>query len=554
MLPSLRSLVRERALLHDVLQAAPQADPSGPASRSRAPRPRSAPPEAAKAAGDANGLQHLPKEVLAGIGERFLDARAWHVCKLGEASQHLSQVFLDEAVWQGLWRERFREASRSPHRAERSADRSPSVRLSYAQAHLLEARFRGGHYGIRGTLDNPHQGVAVLDVRMAPAGESGASAMAFAALRNGSIAVYDLDPAKFSHASPEAEGAPDFGLDPPRAAPVKELAAGSSGDPALCCLPVESEGGPDRGVLVAGYALGRLAAWAELGGQPCAPRAWESAHNGRVTALAVLEGKRLFSAASDGLVKAWSLESERFGEAHATLPGHQAAVVSVAASSQGQSLLLSGSHDRTMRLWDMRRGSEAGAAAQWQQKDWVTCVDFHPTAEHRILSSDKGVHIWDLRRPGASPVETTHRHRKLVSRFRVDPLRLASCSLDGCVKVSSLEEPGMRVASPLSSPQSSPTLRASSPPPMLLPEGLVEDEGDACTLRASTDYVLSIDFDATRLLAGSADGVVHVYDFSERSHFRRSPSSPICGSPSLSFRCGEPVDMELSGLQEIEVA
>jgi len=330
---------------------------------------------------------------------------------------------------------------------------------------------------------------------------------------------------------------------------VKELAASSDGGPALCCLPVQAaeaaggaEGAVEAGVLVAGYALGRLAAWEEL----------EAAHAGRVTALAALDsGRRLFSASSDGLVKAWSLESERFGEPLSTLPGHRAAVVSVAASPHGRSLVLSGSHDRTMRLWDARQGSEAAAVAQWQQKDWVTCVDFHPTSEDRILSSDKGVHHWDLRRPGASPVETTHRHRKLVSRFRVDALRLASCSLDGCVKVSSLEEPGLRVASPQASPLNSPHLRPASPPPGLA-EGLLEDDGDACTLRASSDYVLSIDFDATRLLAGSADGLVHVYDFSDRSHFRRS--SPLVSSPSLSFRCGESVDLELSGLQELEVA
>jgi len=271
-----------------------------------------------------------------------------------------------------------------------------------------------------------------------------------------------------------------------------------------------------------------------------------------VTALAALGGKHLLSASSDGLVKAWSTEWERFGEACGILPGHRASVVSVAASPHGGSLVLSGSHDRTMRLWDMRQDGEAAAVAQWQQKDWVTCVDFHPTSEHRIMSSDKGVHVWDLRRPGAGPIETTHRHRKLVSRFRVDPLRLASCSLDGCVKVSSLEEPGVRVASPRSTPTSSPDLRPSSPPPMMLPGGLIEDDGDACTLRTSSDYVLSIDFDATRLLAGSADGVVHAYDFSQRSHFRRS--SPPGPSPLLSFRCGEPVDLELSGLQEIEVA
>merc|ERR1712048_167264 len=147
----------------------------------------------------------------------------------------------------------------------------------------------------------------------------------------------------------------------------------------------------------------------------------------------------------------------------------------------------------------------------------------------------------DLRRVGGHPLSTSHRHRKLISRFRADPLRLASCSLDGCVKVSSLEEPEVRRASPFASPESSPFFGPSAAP-LGLGDGF-----DVCTLRASSDYVLCIDFDAARLFAGSVDGCVDVYDFSHPGHFCNSIRE------NVSSKCGRPLDVQALDLQGIEV-
>jgi len=572
MFPTLGSLARERSLLSEVLRAAVKQrqasfdDPEegawgrgdqvgeeavgrqhlegggGCASR---PRCRSVPTSIA-ALSRSDGLQNLPHELLTDIAEHFLDYPVWHLCQLGEVSPRLGEVFMDDKIWQNFYEDRFCEASQSSRQKAPLRSRSPSARLSYAQSHLLEARFRGGQYGARGTLTNPRQGVAVLDVRVAPTGATGSSSTAaFAALRDGSIMVYDLDPT--GAGGDEQVVAPQ----PLHAAPLRQLTPRFRGGPALCCLPVEGGGGggPSEGspplLLFAGFALGHLGAWEWPSDRPCAPLAWETAHSGRVSALAALGGGGgLLSASSDGLLKAWSLDSERFGDLRQIFPGHSAAVVSVAASPHGGgSLFLSGGHDRTMRLWDLRQGGEV---ARWRQQDWATCVDFHPTDEHCALSSDKSVHHWDLRKTGGTPVASAHRHRKLVSRFRADPRRLASCSLDGSVKVSSLEEPGVRVASPKSSPQSSPVLGpALEPDPHYC--GALADGADVCTLRTSTDYVLCIDFDATRLLAGSVDGRVDIYDFTQSDNFRTA--SPVA-SPHLAPQGGNAFHLEMTGLQE----
>jgi len=507
----------------------------------------------------------LPRELLTGIAEQFLESPVWHLCQLGETSEQLGKIFNDEAVWQGHYENRFSEASRSPSRKNSGlssrknsglerASSPTSARQMYAELHLLEMRFREGLFSARSTLGNPHEGVAVLDLRIAPGRYSTA---AFAALRDGAIMVYDLDP--------EPEGCDPFCMDSLEisqpAKPVKELSGPEGAGPALCCLPIEMQSAAGNSqneaapplMLTAGYAMGRLAAWDMPAGRPIVVQSWEQAHNSRISAIAALGtlgaggagASALLSAGGDGLVKAWDFGADRFGDSQQTFFGHEAAVVSVAASPFGRHTFLTGSHDRTMRLWDARVGNDGAAeVASWRQQDWVTCVEFHPTSEHSVFSSDKSVHQWDLRQAGSSPVKSPHRHRKLVSRFRVDPLRLASCSLDGCVTVSSLEEPGVRRASPHASPVSSPTLGPAAPPKQVNKE---------CTLRSSADYVLCIDFDATRLLAGAVDGRVDAYDFSCSGNFSNQAGSPT--SSPLAGQCRQSVapDFQMLGLPEIEI-
>lgn len=576
MLPSLGNLIRERTLLYEVLRAAHEENPNykcppehGNGRTVQVESSKVGDPEAVNnIAGrmadrlEGETLQELPRELLVDIAEQFLESPVWHLCQLGETSEHLGKVFNDEALWQGFFETRFREAEKSPSRkrsSQRQARESspPGARQMYAELHSLEMRFREGLYSARSTLSNPHKGVPVLDLRIAPGPVSTA---AFAALRDGSIMVYDLDPENCCSSEAEQAACCDAHERSP-AKPLQELTGPQGAGPALCCLPVELH--PSNGryqsdqsppvTLFAGHALGRLAAWDVPSGCPIVVQPWEQAHSDRISALAAFGGEMLLSAGGDRLVKAWDLGTNRFGDARQTFAGHEAAVVSVAASPFGRETFLTGSHDRTMRLWDARQGSSSEVAV-WRQQDWVTCVEFHPTSPHHIFGSDKSVHQWDLRMAGSSPMTSLHRHRKLISRFRVDPLRLASCSLDGCVKASSLEDPGVRHASPHASPASSPVHRpAPSPGTPQLGAAFAENMRDVCTLCSSADYVLCIDFNETRLLAGAVDGRVDAYDFSHLGNFRRT-SSPL--SSPLGTQCRQSVDfgdLELIELPEIAV-
>jgi len=528
-----------------------------------------------------SNLQQLPAELLAEIGERYLDAAVWHCCKLGEVSPQMGAVFMDDSLWEKFLTRRFSQASQHPKRRFRSGgsseslemsprqttasggvvvsaggvkkrccyspspssttarsrsgspgvsegptpNSSPSLRAAYAKLHELEARFSGGQYSAREVLRKPQEGAAILDLHLSSGYHEDATS-AFAALRNGTLVKFSLE---------DEEGfcrsGPDSGAPAP-ARPVVEFCPPTDrtgcGGPTLCCLPISASVEPcseDAPFVLAGYAMGGICGWDVSEGTSYCPLSWENAHAQRVTALTRLGNSDLVSAGSDGILKAWALDGDRFGQIQRSFLGHRGPVVSVSASPFDPNLMLSGSHDRCIRLWDARVAGEA--VAMWSQQDWVTCVDFHPANSNHLFSSDKAVHLWDLRmvpdRSGSlgdgatniytqSHISESHRHRKLVSRFRVDFLRLVSCSLDGSVKVSSLENPDQSMVYPL-----------SAEPAGRSPEA---------TLRTSTDYVLSIDFDTTRLVVGGVDGGVDIYDFSCPDHFKKVQQVESQGSMS----------------------
>ena len=79
------------------------------------------------------------------------------------------------------------------------------------------------------------------------------------------------------------------------------------------------------------------------------------AHEDAVTSLALsADGKRLFSGSHDKTIKVWDLEA---GKETLTLRGHTDAVSSLALSADGKRLF-SGSCDQTIKVWDLEAGKE----------------------------------------------------------------------------------------------------------------------------------------------------------------------------------------------------
>jgi WD40 repeat protein len=145
--------------------------------------------------------------------------------------------------------------------------------------------------------------------------------------------------------------------------------------------------------------------------------------------------------------------------------------------SSRSSLGIIGHRDKKVRLLDFRAGEYIAAL---DMDNWCLCVEAD-IADHILRASDKAVKTFDIRSSN-QPCDVRHGTKRLISQFKSDSrLRLVSCGLDGQVLVSSLE--------PCNSP--------APPQPV----------------HACDDYILSVDFDRTRLACGGINGKYNLFTF-----------------------------------------
>jgi WD40 repeat protein len=298
------------------------------------------------------------------------------------------------------------------------------------QRHQTEKEFLHGSFG-QWSRDNRAK---CLAVRLASDGSR-----AFAAFEDGQIAEYAVN-------KDELPQLTDI------FAPREQMR------PATCVLS-------HRGAIFAGYGTG------EVLGIRDKRVVFEAKMHGGVTSLCAL-GDRLVTGSHDCCVRLYDVER---ADSLCVIAGvHSSAVASVAALPGSESVL-TGSQDKHLRVIDPRAGS---AAAHARLADWCLCVEAVDATT--VRASDKSVKLFDLRNL-ALPVTEEMTHRKLVSEFRSDRLRLVSCGLDGCVQVRSLE------------------------PETVAPRSTVSQ------LCAFTDYVLSVDFHERSLVCGTVVGALEIF-------------------------------------------
>ena len=141
-------------------------------------------------------------------------------------------------------------------------------------------------------------------------------------------------------------------------------------------------------------------------------------------------GVRVLSGSDDKTVKLWDAST---GQHLRTFEGHTDGVSSVVVAPDG-TRVLSGSKDRTMKLWDARTGELLRTFKG--HSGWVRSVAFAPDGARVISGSDdRTVKLWDANT--GRPLRTFKGHSDVVTSvaFGPDGVRVLSGSGDKTVKL-----------------------------------------------------------------------------------------------------------------------
>lgn len=168
-------------------------------------------------------------------------------------------------------------------------------------------------------------------------------------------------------------------------------------------------------------------------------------HSAPILSMALsADGNVLMSGSDDQTIRVWDLSaSGRIGNGQTIriLHDHYGAVITLAAhleSADAQGLLVSGSNDKTVQLWDVPSGRRL-ATLQGHSK-WLQALVF--CADGRLLvggSDGQRVRVWDGWTGHTLHVLRGHRSLTEKLAFRADGAQLASAGWDATTRIWDLE-------------------------------------------------------------------------------------------------------------------
>jgi len=141
---------------------------------------------------------------------------------------------------------------------------------------------------------------------------------------------------------------------------------------------------------------------------------WKSPTSKAVTSLRLFprSGHLLLSGSADNAVRIWDVYHER--ELLRSFDGHTKAITDLSFNTDG-TRFVSGSHDRFMKVWDVETGQ---VASRYSTGKTPHCLAFSPAAEHAHTflagMSDATILCFDTR-AGADPVQEYNHHLAAIN-------------------------------------------------------------------------------------------------------------------------------------------
>ncbi len=140
-----------------------------------------------------------------------------------------------------------------------------------------------------------------------------------------------------------------------------------------------------------------------------------SGHEDRVTGVSITpDGRYALSGSYDKTLRLWDIEK---GECVKIFSGHEDKVTSVSITPDGK-YALSGSNDKTLRLWDMEKGECVKTFSGHEYK--VTSVSITSDGRYALSGSlDKTLRLWDMEK--GECVKTFSGHEYYVTSVSITP-------------------------------------------------------------------------------------------------------------------------------------
>jgi len=229
----------------------------------------------------------------------------------------------------------------------------------------------------------------------------------------------------------------------------------------------------------------------------------------------------LISGSYDTTIRIWNIQT---GKCVKTLLGHDGAVWSM---NRCDNTLVTGSQDRTVKIWDIRRCLLTETLVGHQAA--VFCVDIDKTGEHAFsASADHTVRIWRISDGTCTKVIYVNQTMAVMSVSYNEGYLACSygeficvykigADMDSAKLVKNFEEHHKRIESiklDISDAALGHGVMVSSGKDGLIKYWSMTDEKSIQTFKGSTEQITCVTFDKHRIVMASKDNKIKIFDFS----------------------------------------